>query len=95
MRISKAWWAGIIGRYINLRTVGPGRKPRPVDLTQQTFYIWAIKGHQLLAGAKVKTWSFTMLYREFLKTKRRWGRFLRVELDRACPERRRPKVNRG
>src|SRR5207245_6220992 len=26
------------------------------DLTQQTFYIWAAKGHQLLDRAKVKTW---------------------------------------
>jgi DNA-directed RNA polymerase specialized sigma24 family protein len=37
------------------------------DLTQQTFYVWAAKGHQLRDAAKVKTWLFTTLYREFLK----------------------------
>ena len=26
------------------------------DLTQQTFYVWATKGHQLRDAAKVKTW---------------------------------------
>ena len=41
------------------------------DLTQQTFYRWASKGHQLLDGAKVKTWLFTTLYREFLALKAR------------------------
>jgi RNA polymerase sigma-70 factor (ECF subfamily) len=44
------------------------------DLTQQTFYIWARKGHQLRALANVKGWLFTTLHREFLQTRRRQER---------------------
>jgi len=50
------------------------------DLTQQTFYIWATKGHQLRDGAKVKTWLFTTLHREFLNSRRRGKRFPHFEL---------------
>ena len=40
------------------------------DLTQQTFFLWASKGHQLRDPSKVKTWLFTSLYREFLGRQR-------------------------
>src|SRR5580658_9860691 len=53
------------------------------DLTQQTFYIWATKGHQLRDVSKVKTWLFTTLHREFLGSRRRQTRFPHVELDDA------------
>ena len=45
------------------------------DLTQQTFYLWASRGHQLREAAKVKSWLFTTLYREFLSHHRRESRF--------------------
>ena len=41
------------------------------DLTQQTFLIWAKKGHTLRDSSKVKSWLFTSLYREFLRQNRR------------------------
>ncbi|MDA7867266.1 RNA polymerase sigma factor, partial [Verrucomicrobia bacterium] len=34
------------------------------DLTQQTFYKWATKGHQLRDPKKLKAWLFTKLHRE-------------------------------
>ena len=49
------------------------------DLTQQTFFLWASKGHQLRDASKVKTWLFTSLYREFLGRKRHSDRFVEVE----------------
>ena len=51
------------------------------DLTQQTFYLWAAKGHQLRDLAKVKSWLFTTLYREYLSTYRHSTKFPHVELD--------------
>src|SRR3569833_1576854 len=51
------------------------------DLTQQTFYVWATKGHQLRDQTKVKTWLFTTLHRAFLESRRRQVRFPHYELD--------------
>jgi RNA polymerase sigma-70 factor (ECF subfamily) len=45
------------------------------DLTQQTFALWARKGHQLKDVTKVKSWLFTTLYREFLGQKRKEQRY--------------------
>lgn len=50
------------------------------DLTQQTFYIWATKGHQLRDRSKVKSWLFTILHREFLQIRKRAARFPHFEL---------------
>ena len=45
------------------------------DLTQETFYLWAAKGHQLRDHSKVKSWLFTTLHREFLSQCRHATRF--------------------
>ena len=52
-----------------------GREADAADLTQETFYIWANKGQQLQKAASVKSWLFTTLHREFLKSCRRRNRF--------------------
>lgn len=51
------------------------------DLVQETFYIWAAKGHQLTDPARVKSWLFTTLHREFLGSRRRLVRFPHHELS--------------
>lgn len=55
------------------------RESDAADLTQQTFFLWASKGHQLRDASKVKTWLFTSLYREFLGRKRQQDRFVEAE----------------
>lgn len=56
------------------------------DLTQQTFLIWSTKGHQLLDSAKVKTWLFTTLHRQFLEGQRRASRFPHLDIEEAALE---------
>ena len=56
------------------------------DLTQQTFYVWATKGHQLRDLTKVKTWLFTTLHRGFLESRRKQSRFPHYELSEVSPE---------
>lgn len=51
------------------------------DLTQQTFYLWATKGHQLRDRTKAKSWLFTTLHREFLGSRRRETRFPHHEME--------------
>ena len=51
------------------------------DLTQQTFSVWATKGHLLRDGSKVKSWLFTTLYREFISIRRREMRWPKEELS--------------
>lgn len=56
------------------------------DLTQETFYIWANKGHQLQNPDKAKAWLFTTLHREFLKICRRRTRFVHEPIEESSPE---------
>lgn len=56
------------------------------DLTQQTFWLWARKGHQLNDPGKVKSWLFTTLHREFLQAQRRSTRFPHHELEEVPDE---------
>lgn len=56
---------------------------RASDLVQQTFVIWAQKGHQLKDRSKAKTWLFTTLYREHLGQARRSQRAPETELSDA------------
>jgi RNA polymerase sigma-70 factor (ECF subfamily) len=51
------------------------------DLAQQTFYLWATKGHQLRDPAKAKSWLFTSLHRVFLGSRRSRTRFPHLELE--------------
>lgn len=56
------------------------------DLTQETFWVWATKGHQLRDLTKAKTWLFTTLHRQFLQRRRRQIRFPHLELEEALGE---------
>ncbi|HAB16532.1 MAG TPA: hypothetical protein DCE44_08785, partial [Verrucomicrobiales bacterium] len=56
------------------------------DLVQQTFYLWATKGHQLREPTKAKMWLFTALHRDFLNRRRHIIRFPHDELAAAEPE---------
>jgi RNA polymerase sigma-70 factor (ECF subfamily) len=56
------------------------------DLTQQTFYTLAAKGHQLRDASRIKTWMFTTLHRAFLQICRKNSRFPQLELDEADSE---------
>jgi RNA polymerase sigma-70 factor (ECF subfamily) len=58
-----------------------GAEPDAKDLTQQTFYIWATKGHQLRDATKVKSWLFTTLHRTFLLARRNQARFSHHALE--------------
>jgi len=59
------------------------REEEACDLTQQTFFVWATKGHQLRDPSKVKSWLFRTLHREFLNSRRHMERFPHVELSHA------------
>lgn len=56
------------------------------DLTQQTFLVWARKGHQLRDRAKARTWLFTTLRRLFIETRRRAERHADEPWDDHNPE---------
>ena len=56
------------------------------DLTQQTFYVWAAKGHQLRDLSKAKAWLLTTLHRTFLATHRRHARFPEHGLEEVAVE---------
>lgn len=54
-----------------------------LDLTQQTFARWAEKGHHLRNADRAKSWLFTVLYREFLDSRRRKQREVVGEAEAA------------
>jgi RNA polymerase sigma factor (sigma-70 family) len=56
------------------------------DLVQQTFLVWATKGHQLQDPGKAKSWLFTTLHRCFLESRRRTARFPHLEISEAEAE---------
>jgi len=60
-----------------------GNEADACDLTQETFYVWASKGHQLRDPANVKAWLFTTLYRQFLQICRRRERFRHEPISEA------------
>ncbi len=50
-------------------------EPDACDLVQQTYMVYARKGHQLRDPLRVKAWLFTTLRREFFAIRRRAARF--------------------
>jgi len=56
------------------------------DLTQETFLRYAEKGGQLRDPARVKSWLFTTLHREFTGRRRRAARFPHDDLETAEAE---------
>ncbi len=58
-----------------------GSEHAAADLTQETFFLWATKGHQLRDVTRVRAWLFTTLHREFLAQNRRERRFPHDDLD--------------
>ncbi len=57
------------------------REATAQDMVQQTFLQWAKKGHTLRDAAKVKTWLFTTIYREWLGIARREKKYEQVEFE--------------
>lgn len=53
------------------------------DLTQQTYYAWASKGHQLRDADKVKSWLFTTMHHGFLLSRRQQWRFSNDDFNEA------------
>ena len=62
------------------------REPDAWDLTQQTFYVWAEKGHQLRDISRIKSWLFTTLHRTFLMAQRKQNRFTHHDLESVSNE---------
>ena len=58
-----------------------GSEVDAIDLTQETFYVWANKRHQLRNPTSVKGWLFTTLHREFLKICRHRKRVAHEPID--------------
>ena len=58
-----------------------GSEADACDLTQETFYVWANKRDQIKNPAKVKSWLFTTLHRQFLQTRRHRARFKHEPID--------------
>src|SRR5262245_15468474 len=56
-------------------------EPDALDLTQQTFYVWATKAHQLRDRSRVKTWLFPTLHRAFLVARRNQNWFANQEWE--------------
>ena len=63
-----------------------GSEADACDLTQETFYVWANKRDQIKNPAKVKSWLFTTLHRQFLQTRRHRTRFKHEPIDDALPD---------
>ena len=63
-----------------------GAEAAAADLTQETFYLWVLKGGQLRDKSKAKTWLFTTLYREFLSGQRHDSRFRHQDLEQSADE---------
>jgi RNA polymerase sigma-70 factor (ECF subfamily) len=71
----EAWYAPLYRFALSLTR----REAEACDLAQQTFFVWAKKGHTLRDRSRAKTWLFTTLYREFLRVRKREQRTSSIE----------------
>jgi len=63
-----------------------GNHHNACDIAQQSFYLAHVRSHQLRDAAKRKQWLFTIIRREFLRTRHRESAHPQISLEFSEPE---------